>query len=354
MNTLPSVSVVLCSLNGGDVINGALDAITAQQWAGELEIIVVDDGSTDETFKIAESYSGIKVIKNITNKGISTSRNIGINAAKGEIIAFTDDDCRPRPTWIKELCSVYTSKRIQGVGGTFVSVDTSNFMFRYLKANQITMVLENRLFKSNNLFYRFGLYLRNISGLNKPIPNRKRSVYALVGGNMSFRKTALKAAGMFDDRFTFGGEEEDLCKRLTMNDTECLWFAPKAVVIHQLDGKLRDSLRRSTAYGVGVARMYLKHEDVKPIIYPFPIIIILSFLLGLINSWYLLTPFVLVLVIYSLGLRLFIKKARPETLLYGYIQFLQEFFGNIGFIKGWWKYRHVFNKTTSLQSNTES
>lgn len=344
---LPLISVVVCSLNGSDVIFDALKAIKAQKWAGRLEIIVVDDGSTDDTYKIAKSFKGIKVIRNKQNLGTAKSRNIGIKAAKGEIVAFTDDDCRPRPTWIKELYAGYTSDKVLAVAGEAISTDKSSITLRYLQFNNPLKPLENELIKSNKLTYRFGLYLKNLLGQKHIVPNRKRSVYAFATANSSFRKSALKKIGMFDERFTFSGEDGDLCKRLNDTYPNSLWFAPKAKVTHQLDSRLRDTLRRSKAYGVGNAQLSRKYKEVNPLIYPFPILILLSFLLGIINLWFLFTPFVLVLAIYSLGIRSAIKKRSLEPILYGYIQCLQELYHDIGFIKGWWKLRNTFSSKES-------
>jgi len=343
---LPLISVVVCSLNGADVIPDALKAIKAQKWAGKLEILVVDDGSTDDTYKIAKSFKGIKVIKNIKNLGTAKSRNIGIKAAKGEIIAFTDDDCRPRPTWIKELYAGYSNGKVMGVGGDIISKDKSSLTLRYLNANQINKPLENKLLKSKSVFYRFKTYLKDLTGLSHPIPNRKRSVYSVATANASFRKAALTKIGMFDERFNFAGEDVDLCKRLNKEYPESLWYAPKAKVIHQFDSRLEDLLRRSKAYAIGNALLFRKHKDFVPPIYPFPVLILLSLLLGLINPWLLFTPIVLILVIYSLGIRSAIKTRSLEPLVYGYIQFLQELYGNVGFINGWLKFPAIFIKSS--------
>ncbi len=342
---LPLISVVVCSLNGADVIPDALKAIKAQKWAGKLEIIVVDDGSTDDTYKIAKSFKGIRVIKSKKNLGLAASRNKGIRAAKGEIIAFTDDDCRPRPTWIKNLQAGYASDNVLGVGGEIISNDRSNLTQRFLNANSPLKPLENKVLKSNRLIYRFGLYWKELTKLNHSAPNRRRTVFSLVGANMSFRKSALKDIGVFDENFRFGGEDFDLCKRFIDKDPNSLCFAPKAVVTHKFNDRLRDTFRRSKAYGLGNARMSRKHNDTKSTIYPypFPVIISMSFLLGLINPWLLLTPPILVMAIYSRGVRLAVKEHSFEPLLYGYIQYLQEWNYSVGFIKGWWKFRNTFD-----------
>jgi uncharacterized membrane protein/glycosyltransferase involved in cell wall biosynthesis len=340
---LPLISVVVCSLNGAVVIPDTLKAIKAQKWAGKLEIIVVDDGSTDDTYKIAKSFKGVKVIKNKKNLGCSSSRNIGIKAAKGEIIAFTDDDCRPRPTWIKELYAGYTGKDIVGVGGEIISNDKSNLTQRYLSSLQPHKPLEKNLLKSTNLIYRLTLYLKELTGLGHPIPNRKRTVYSLSGGNMSFRKNALEE-NLFDERFGYGAEETDLCFRFINKNSNSICFAPKAKVVHQYEGNLPHLLRRSREYGIGNARNSRKHM-VRPTIYPFPVIILLSFLLGFISPWLLIIPFILVLVIYSRGVRLAIKKRNLEPLVYSYIDCAYEWYSNTGFIKGLWRYRNTFHET---------
>ncbi len=338
---LPLISVVVCCYNGADVLPDCLRAIQKQNWKGKMEIIVVNDGSADDTPKVAKSFKKVRLVNNEQNKGIAGARNVGLNAAKGEIIAMTDADCRPQPSWLKELYAAYTDENVQGVGGAALSKDESRFMFRYLHAASPLEPLETTLLKSNNIFYRFGLYLKALAGKGEKRQNRKRSVYSLVGANMSFRKSLVNEI-QFDERFRFGGEEEDLCKRINQKYPGSLWFAPKSKIIHQYDPKLRDTLRRSKAYGKGNARMFYKHADVGPIIYPFPPLLVMSLLLGLVNPWLLLTPLVLVQLLYSRWPLTVVKTRKLEPLLYGYIQALQEWYSNIGFIKGLYAFRKMF------------
>jgi len=339
---LPFVSVVVCCYNGADVLPDALQALRKQRYKGGFEIIVVDDGSKDNTFEVASSFKGVRVIRNGQNKGLAGSRNVGIEAAKGEIVAFTDDDCRPKAGWIRELAAGYTDETVLGVGGSADSNKPDNMVLRYLEESKPLKPLENTLLTSKKLTYRFGLYLKGLAGkLPKPAKG-KRSVYSLVGANMSFRKSALESVDGFDAHFRFGGEEEDLCKRLNEKHPGSLIFTPKAVILHQYERTLKDTLRRSQAYAKGNARMYHKHKDVNPIIFPFPILLAATLVLGLISPWLLLTPFILIPLLYSRWTMLAIKGRRMEAFLYSYIQFLQECYGNIGFVKGWWQFRHLF------------
>jgi uncharacterized membrane protein/glycosyltransferase involved in cell wall biosynthesis len=347
---LPFISVVVCCYNGADVLADTLTALKAQKYEGKLEIIVVDDGSKDDTFGVASSFAKVRAIRNEVNKGLAASRNVGIEAAKGTIVAFTDDDCRPKPTWIKELAAAYAKDNVQGAGGAVASTDTDGVVLRYLAESKPLKPLENTLLVSKKLSYRFGLYLKGLAGALPQPKNRRRPVYSLVGASMSFRKTVLEEVGMFDAHFRFGGEEEDICKRINELHPRSLLFMPKAKMIHQFERSLRDTLRRSQAYAKGNARMYHKHADVNPVIFPFPPAIVLSALLGVLHPVLYALPFVLVPLVYLRWTILAVTRLRPEAMLYGYIQFLQEWYGNIGFIKGWWQYRNLFADTrTSIE-----
>lgn len=88
--TGPSVSVILPVYNGQDTLGQALESVLAQEYH-PLEIVVVDDGSTDNTRQIAEAFPQV-VFLSQANQGPSAARNRGLQAASGELIAFIDDD----------------------------------------------------------------------------------------------------------------------------------------------------------------------------------------------------------------------------------------------------------------------
>ena len=84
------LSVVICSLNGAAGVDRCLHALAAQKDV-ELQVIVVDDGSTDDTSGIARER-GATVIRHETNRGLAAARNTGIRAASAPVVAFLDDD----------------------------------------------------------------------------------------------------------------------------------------------------------------------------------------------------------------------------------------------------------------------
>ena len=99
------ISIVICVYNGEKFIKKAIDSVLKQTFA-DFELIIVDDGSTDQTSNICKLYAEednrIRIIHQ-TNRGVGYSRRIGLNVAKGEWIAFLDADDWFEPNWIEDL-----------------------------------------------------------------------------------------------------------------------------------------------------------------------------------------------------------------------------------------------------------
>ena len=111
----PSMSVVICAHNAEETVEECLDHVCALEYPG-LEVVVVDDGSTDRTASIAERYERVSLIR-IEPGGLSNARNVGTRAATGEIVAFLDSDAFPPPEWPYLLALGFDSPGVGGVGG---------------------------------------------------------------------------------------------------------------------------------------------------------------------------------------------------------------------------------------------
>lgn len=113
----PSVSVVVTVRDAADHIGACLDAIGALDYP-EYEVVVVDDGSTDDTRSIVDDHSCptrlIEVGQPDAPVGIGASRNRGVEAADNEVVAFTDADCRPHGDWLTELVPALAAHDIVG------------------------------------------------------------------------------------------------------------------------------------------------------------------------------------------------------------------------------------------------
>src|SRR5439155_208005 len=110
----PRMSVVVCSYNGARTIRDTLNGLVELDYP-DLEVIVVDDGSTDDTALIAREYP-VRVIST-PNRGLSNARNTGLRAATGEIVAYIDDDAWPDPDWLRYVAWTFLTGDHVAVGG---------------------------------------------------------------------------------------------------------------------------------------------------------------------------------------------------------------------------------------------
>jgi GT2 family glycosyltransferase len=175
------------------------------------EIIVVVDGSTDNTCEVLKKYSNpIKIVEHEENKGLSVARNTGINASDGDIIAFIDDDEVVRSDWLRRLVEAYkTNHRICGAGGLVYKLNSDKLQHGKMKANK---------------FGKTHGYGRGLT---------RNEFLILQGGNLSFRKEILDEVGGFDPYFTYANDELDLCIRITQKGYK-LVYVPNAKVWHAM------------------------------------------------------------------------------------------------------------------------
>ncbi|MEM3663739.1 MAG: glycosyltransferase family A protein [Candidatus Jordarchaeales archaeon] len=149
------LSVIVPTYNSYDSISECINSLLTQKTSREYEVIIVDDGSKDDFLKILEKLTEnnekIKLIKK-RHEGPSKARNTGILHAKGDIVVFTDSDCKADPYWLEEIAKTYEMHpEVTGVGGPhlskngktsveqavaffFASPLSGNFSFPYLKA----------------------------------------------------------------------------------------------------------------------------------------------------------------------------------------------------------------------------
>jgi glycosyltransferase involved in cell wall biosynthesis len=341
---LPRLSVVLCSLNGAAGVDRCLRALARQTITSSLELIVVDDGSTDSTSEVARAHSAT-VIRHATNRGISAARNSGANAASAPIIAFLDDDCDPEAEWAEHLVASYTDDHVIGVGGPLLVSGDSGFLTEYLRRHNPLKPQELALTKSNRLPYRLYLYIRQQWILSEY--TGQRDVFSFAGANMSVQKRAFFEIGGFDERIRFGSEDEDLCRRLLHTfPTSRLVFTPDARVLHHFKSSLRDTLRRTYAYGRGSALMYRKWPNVRPTFFPGPVLVMIMLGFSIRFPYLAVGAILMPQALYPKGIRLAAKEHAMQYILDPYLQLIQESCDDIGFVDGLWRYRHLFQELT--------
>jgi glycosyltransferase involved in cell wall biosynthesis len=145
----PAVSVVIPAHNSAATVGRTLDALSRQDLDGELEVIVVDDGSTDRTAHVVRDV-GIQVrLLTQENRGPAAARNLGVAEARAEVIAFTDADCFPAPGWLRAgLEAIRDADLVQG------AVRPDPRAPRHPLDRTVWVVEESGLYETANVFVR--------------------------------------------------------------------------------------------------------------------------------------------------------------------------------------------------------
>jgi glycosyltransferase involved in cell wall biosynthesis len=115
-----SESIIIPTFNGASRIGNCLEALLQQTAGQDVEILVVNDGSTDNTVDAVGRYSGIRLITQ-SNAGPAAARNRGALEAKGTLILFTDDDCVPTPEWLAAMKKPFEDPDVVGAKGVYRS-----------------------------------------------------------------------------------------------------------------------------------------------------------------------------------------------------------------------------------------
>jgi GT2 family glycosyltransferase len=255
VTTHPTLSVVVCSYNGATKLGDCLDALARQRIP--VEVLVVDDGSTDGTEVVARRH-GYSVVRHEHNQGISAARNTGLRNSSSSIVAFCDDDCIPPVSWTEQLLAAWTTNPDVTMLGGFVEFDHPvSFTQRYLVYRNPFAPLEIALAHHPSVWYRVARQLRppRLSATNA-FP-----VYSVLGGNMSVDRDRALEVGGFDENLIFGeGEEVALCEVLRARFGESsVVVDPRVILSHRFDPSIVRTWRRSFAYGRGAAERWRKH-----------------------------------------------------------------------------------------------
>lgn len=234
-----NVSVVIATYNRRDLLRRTLESVASQSHAPH-EVIIADDGSTDSTPELAAEFPQVTFLRQ-ENRGSSAARNLGVQRATGDVVAFTDDDCVVPPDWLERIVDGYERHpEVAGVGG-------------YMEAP--AGVLEGSVVARYEQYLTRELYNARdeeiVAGYDCP-----------CGGtnNMSFRRAVLEEVGGFDESFPprVWGEDADLKYRVSLREHTFLYVPVK--VTHLRDYTLRSLLKQSCQRGRGEHHFLKQHS----------------------------------------------------------------------------------------------
>ena len=227
----PGVSVVVASYNGAATLRTCLQSLTRLNYP-DYEVILVDDGSRDATPQIAGEFPTVRNIRQ-SNLGLSAARNTGIAAATGEIVAFTDSDCRADEDWLYFLVNEFLRSDFVGVGGhNFLPPEDSPVAAAVLVS----------------------------PGGPAHVMISDREAEHIPGCNMAFYKWALDRIRGFDPVFRKAGDDVDLCWRLQELGLK-IGFAASAFVWHYRRSTVKAYLQQQAGYGEAEALLVQKHPE---------------------------------------------------------------------------------------------
>jgi glycosyltransferase involved in cell wall biosynthesis len=235
----PRVSVVVCAYNAERTMADCLASLRTLNYP-DYEVIVVNDGSTDRTLAISEEYKALydaapagpqlRIISQ-ENKGLSLARNVGADAATGEIVAYTDSDCVADPDWLAFLVYKFVRSGFVAVGGpNFPPAEPSLVPAAVaVSPGGPTHVL-----------------------LNDEVAEH------IPGCNMAFTKKVVQEVNGFEAIFAAAGDDVDFCWRL-QNRGYAIGFSAAATVWHYRRNTVKAYLKQQMGYGKAEALLYFKH-----------------------------------------------------------------------------------------------
>ena len=224
----PSLSIIIPVLNMGRTVRATLESLMKLDYPREnLEIIVVDGKSRDDTRQIVEEYP-VRLVDQ-EGKGLNAARNTGIKYSSGEILAYTDGDCVVPRDWAKKIADNFQDPFIGFVGGTMDGYDQTSILSNYM---------DESLFQSKPGF-SIRIEATDLKLMQFP-----------AGANMAFRRKALARVKFFDENITYGFDDLQPVEAMGFKGFRIV-LDPEVTILHQHRSTLLGLLKQHFNYGRG-------------------------------------------------------------------------------------------------------
>jgi glycosyltransferase involved in cell wall biosynthesis len=225
-----SVSVVIPVLNAAETLGEQLEALARQDFGGEWELVISDNGSTDESRRIvnewADALPHLRVVDASDRRGEGHARNVGARAARGELVLVCDADDVVEPSWIAAM--VRAAETADVLGGGFDESSLNDPVSRSWRRPHPDDGLP--------------------TAVNRFLP------YA-VSANCGVRSSVLRELGGWNEKYVWGGEDVELSWRAQVRGYR-IAYVPDAVVRYRYRTGLRALARQFYHYGIAETRLY--------------------------------------------------------------------------------------------------
>ncbi len=208
--TSASFSIVVCTYNRAEMLANCLRHLRTIQHP-DFEILVVNGPSQDHTQDVLKSFPEVRTLST-AKRNISASRNCGLQRARGDLVAFLDDDSEAPPQWLRELSRCFTDPRVGGVGGRVVRDDGETDF-------------------QNGLLNRYGLVRPDLPEPGSHNDPGGEWFNTVQGTNCAFRRSALEGIGGFDESYEYYHDEASVCFSLIQAGWQ-ISHCPRAVIRH--------------------------------------------------------------------------------------------------------------------------
>jgi len=226
------ISIIIPTFNSAKVLKTCLESLTNQTVSGEAyEVIVVDDGSTDETKEVVARYP-VKYIYQ-ENRGPAVARNNGVNHAQGEIVLFTDADCDPQSNWVEEMVKPMSDKQVVGAKGVYKTHQ------KEIIARLVQIEYEHKYERMKKFKY--------IDFIDTYSAGYRKDIFAKYGG--------------FDERYPKASVEDQEFSFRLFRDGYKMVFNPAAVVYHRHSARLMDYLKKKYKIAFWKAFLLKRHPE---------------------------------------------------------------------------------------------
>jgi hypothetical protein len=230
MSSNPLISIIVLNWNGANIFPACLDSLARIEYR-PVEVLFVDNGSTDDSLRLAAGFPNIKIIDNKANLGYAAGNNRAMQfiGSDSKYVCFLNNDVEVTPAWLNE--AIRHLENIPRVGAiacrnmNYFNHELIDGLYHYIRSPFISL-------------RRFG---HGLPYLDNPLYNEPGYVASALGASAIYRTALFKSLGGFDESFFAYYEDSDLCMRINNSGNRCL-YVPETLVYH----KDRASFKKQT------------------------------------------------------------------------------------------------------------